>query len=236
MAAERYLEGSAEEDQPEFLEERHFQDLVEKHSEFIGFPTEFYLEKPKKTEEGVEVDEFVMGTAVSSRMNPVLIDRSMHRDSLVVVVSLQIDNEKVVCAVGKQNLGLDSYEDDFFMMGCKGLPDETCEVLVCINKQSKPRGIIGIDLGTTNSCVTMMEGSSSKVLDNFEDVRPPPPIIATTNDGQRPASVLAKRQAVMEIREHALRHEAFDRPSSRTGCDAKGHGGLAVQGGQKQDR
>jgi molecular chaperone DnaK len=43
--------------------------------------------------------------------------------------------------------------------------------------------VIGIDLGTTNSCVAMMEGSTPKVLENAEGMRTTPSIIAFTADG-----------------------------------------------------
>jgi len=57
-------------------------------------------------------------------------------------------------------------------------------------------GIIGIDLGTTNSCVAVMEGSSPKVIENSEGMRTTPSVIAMTSDGQRLVGVPAKRQAV----------------------------------------
>merc|ERR1719284_1552657 len=56
--------------------------------------------------------------------------------------------------------------------------------------------IIGIDLGTTNSCVAVMEGSTPKVLENSEGMRTTPSIVAFTNDAQRLVGIPAKRQAV----------------------------------------
>ncbi len=56
--------------------------------------------------------------------------------------------------------------------------------------------IIGIDLGTTNSCVAVMEGSSTKVIENSEGDRTTPSIIAYTNDGEVLVGQSAKRQAV----------------------------------------
>ena len=43
--------------------------------------------------------------------------------------------------------------------------------------------IIGIDLGTTNSCVSIMEGSQPKVLENAEGARTTPSVVAFTDDG-----------------------------------------------------
>ena len=56
--------------------------------------------------------------------------------------------------------------------------------------------IIGIDLGTTNSCVAVMDGDHAKVLENSEGQRTTPSIIAYTNDGEILVGDVAKRQAV----------------------------------------
>lgn len=56
--------------------------------------------------------------------------------------------------------------------------------------------VIGIDLGTTNSCVAIMEGTSVKVIENSEGMRTTPSVVAFTADGQRLVGVPAKRQAV----------------------------------------
>ena len=56
--------------------------------------------------------------------------------------------------------------------------------------------IIGIDLGTTNSCVAVMEGSNPRVIENAEGARTTPSIVAFTDDGQRLVGLPAKRQAV----------------------------------------
>ncbi|KAF0022229.1 hypothetical protein F2P81_025514 [Scophthalmus maximus] len=56
--------------------------------------------------------------------------------------------------------------------------------------------VIGIDLGTTNSCVAVMEGKQAKVLENAEGARTTPSVIAFTADGERLAGMPAKRQAV----------------------------------------
>ncbi|MCA6217533.1 molecular chaperone DnaK [Ideonella sp. B7] len=56
--------------------------------------------------------------------------------------------------------------------------------------------IIGIDLGTTNSCVAIMEGNSTKVIENSEGARTTPSIIAYQEDGEVLVGASAKRQAV----------------------------------------
>src|SRR6202022_4615769 len=56
--------------------------------------------------------------------------------------------------------------------------------------------VIGIDLGTTNSCVAVMEGKTPKVIENAEGIRTPPSIVAFTDEGERLVGQPAKRQAV----------------------------------------
>jgi len=56
--------------------------------------------------------------------------------------------------------------------------------------------IIGIDLGTTNSCVAIMEGGQPKVIENSEGARTTPSIIAYQEDGEILVGAPAKRQAV----------------------------------------
>src|SRR5690348_7552980 len=56
--------------------------------------------------------------------------------------------------------------------------------------------IIGIDLGTTNSCVAIMEGNATKVIENSEGERTTPSIVAYTDDPQPIVGRSAKRQAV----------------------------------------
>ncbi|MFW6041769.1 MAG: molecular chaperone DnaK, partial [Guyparkeria sp.] len=56
--------------------------------------------------------------------------------------------------------------------------------------------VIGIDLGTTNSCVAIMDGKSGKVIENAEGARTTPSVVAYTNDGEILVGQPAKRQAV----------------------------------------
>ena len=56
--------------------------------------------------------------------------------------------------------------------------------------------IIGIDLGTTNSCVAIMEGSQAKVLENAEGARTTPSVVAFSDENEKLIGQPAKRQAV----------------------------------------
>ncbi len=56
--------------------------------------------------------------------------------------------------------------------------------------------VIGIDLGTTNSCIALMEGSDAKVIENSEGTRTTPSMVAFSDDGERLVGQSAKRQAV----------------------------------------
>ena len=56
--------------------------------------------------------------------------------------------------------------------------------------------IIGIDLGTTNSCVAIMEGGDAKIINNPEGARTTPSMVAITDSGERLVGQIAKRQAI----------------------------------------
>src|SRR3989338_5523507 len=71
---------------------------------------------------------------------------------------------------------------------------EICQSLKQKDKQMSK--IIGIDLGTTNSCVAIMDGKDPRVIENSEGVRTTPSMIAFTKDGERIVGQPAKRQAV----------------------------------------
>jgi molecular chaperone DnaK len=64
------------------------------------------------------------------------------------------------------------------------------------NKEKIMGKIIGIDLGTTNSCVAVLEGGQPKVIENSEGARTTPSIIAYMEDGEITVGAPAKRQAV----------------------------------------
>merc|ERR1719159_316819 len=63
--------------------------------------------------------------------------------------------------------------------------------------------VVGIDLGTTNSCVAVMEGQTPRVIENAEGMRTTPSVVAMTDKGERLVGIPAKRQAVTNP-EHTL--------------------------------
>src|SRR4029078_10657382 len=60
--------------------------------------------------------------------------------------------------------------------------------------------VIGIDLGTTNSCMSVMEGGEPTVLENSEGKRTTPSVVAFTKSGERIVGEAAKRQAITNAR------------------------------------
>ncbi|KAF9047451.1 heat shock protein 70 family [Panaeolus papilionaceus] len=123
--------------------------------------------------------------------------------------------------------------------------------MIVRNMNSKVNGpVIGIDLGTTNSCVAVMEGQTARVIENAEGARTTPSVVAFTKHGERLVGLPAKRQAVVNSANTVF---AFKRLIGRQYKDkevqddqkhwpfqlvSKGDGRPAVQvdnGGKKQD-
>ncbi|AHL30890.1 MAG: Heat shock protein 70 [Candidatus Hodgkinia cicadicola] len=82
--------------------------------------------------------------------------------------------------------------------------------------------VVGIDLGTTNSCVAVMEGKLAKVIENQEGYRTTPSIVAITAEGERLVGLPAKRQAITnpESTFYAVKRligRRFDDPSVQKG-------------------
>ena len=77
--------------------------------------------------------------------------------------------------------------------------------------------VIGIDLGTTNSVVAVMEGGEPTVIVNQEGARTTPSVVAFTKDGERLVGQVAKRQVGDEPRKHSLLHQAVHGPQVRRG-------------------
>ncbi|CUA74550.1 molecular chaperone DnaK [Rhizoctonia solani] len=70
--------------------------------------------------------------------------------------------------------------------------------MIARSMNSKVNGpVVGIDLGTTNSCVAVMEGQTSRVIENSEGARTTPSVVAFTKHGERLIGLPAKRQAVV---------------------------------------
>jgi len=67
---------------------------------------------------------------------------------------------------------------------------------ISVSAALRENEVIGIDLGTTNSCVAVMEGKTPRVIENAEGQRTTPSIVAFTDKGERLTGIPAKRQAV----------------------------------------
>lgn len=72
------------------------------------------------------------------------------------------------------------------------------------------RKIIGIDLGTTNSCVAVMDGAQPRVIENSEGARTTPSYVGFDKKGNRLVGETAKRQAVTNPKKYNLCIKTFD--------------------------
>ena len=70
--------------------------------------------------------------------------------------------------------------------------------------------VIGIDLGTTNSCVAVMEGTQAKVLENAEGARTTPSVVAFTDEGEKLIGQPAKRQALVGVAKRKSEEQSKD--------------------------
>ena len=77
--------------------------------------------------------------------------------------------------------------------------------------------IIGIDLGTTNSCVSVMEGNEPVVIPNSEGKRTTPSVVAFVENGERKVGDPAKRQAITNPEKTVFLHQAVYGRNFRTG-------------------
>uniref|UniRef100_A0A8W7P9R7 Heat shock 70 kDa protein cognate 5 n=1 Tax=Anopheles coluzzii TaxID=1518534 RepID=A0A8W7P9R7_ANOCL len=84
-------------------------------------------------------------------------------------------------------------ENHSLLQNGRALPNN---VLARFKSEQVKGAVIGIDLGTTNSCVAVMEGKNAKVIENAEGARTTPSHVAFTKDGERLVGMPAKRQAV----------------------------------------
>jgi molecular chaperone DnaK (HSP70) len=96
--------------------------------------------------------------------------------------------------------------------------------------------IIGIDLGTTNSCVAIMEGNTPKVIENAEGARTTPSIIAYQEDGEVLVGASAKRQAVTNPKNTLVCRQTSDRPQVHRKRSTEGHRPDALQDRRRRQR
>jgi molecular chaperone DnaK (HSP70) len=79
--------------------------------------------------------------------------------------------------------------------------------------------VIGVDLGTTNSCVAVMEGKNARVLENSEGARTTPSVVAFTKEGELLVGQTAKRQVKKKNEREALLDLSFTKTQSLfVGC------------------
>lgn len=104
---------------------------------------------------------------------------------------------KSIASIMKMN-GVRSYNCSALKKGLNlNLLQPKCLNMAVRYKSEGVKGaVIGIDLGTTNSCVAVMEGKQAKVIENSEGSRTTPSVVAFTKDGERLVGTPAKRQVV----------------------------------------
>lgn len=108
--------------------------------------------------------------------------------------------------------------------------------------------ILGIDLGTTNSAMAIIEGGEPRIVENIEGARTTPSVIATSKGGERLVGLLAKRQAVTNPQNtlfgikrligHSFEDEGVqrDKKNAAFGIDRSTTGGVMVKMGDRQYR
>jgi len=108
--------------------------------------------------------------------------------------------------------------------------------------------ILGIDLGTTNSAMAIIEGGEPRIVENIEGVRTTPSVIATSKTGERLVGLLAKRQAVTNPQNtlfgikrligHSFEDEGVqrDKKNAAFGIERSTTGGVMVKMGDRQYR
>ena len=89
--------------------------------------------------------------------------------------------------------------------------------------------VIGIDLGTTNSCVAVMDGKDAKVIENAEGARTTPSMVAFTDSGERLVGPGREAPGGDQPRKHPVRDQAPDRPAVRRSAHQEGHGPRAYK-------
>ena len=89
--------------------------------------------------------------------------------------------------------------------------------------------IIGIDLGTTNSCVAVMEGGQPVVIPNAEGARTTPSVVAFSKDGERMVGQIAKRQAVTNPDRTVISIKREMGTNYKVNIDGKAYGQMILQ-------
>ena len=133
----------------------------------------------------IEDDQKEPGTIIQEIQKGFMIKDRLLRPSLVGV-------SKKLTKIKKAEENKEIYKEIIIRSTCR-IKFNTYMKRERYNIMSK---IIGIDLGTTNSCVAIMEGSQPKVLENAEGARTTPSVVAFTDDNEKLIGQPAKRQAV----------------------------------------